>query len=324
MGTTIQQQRPVSRRQFKQEMSNRIAVRWEEVWKLLPEAMKGNDPEAVHAARVASRRLRAAMDGAAGVFPKPWYRSLHKSAKTITRTLGDVRDQDVLLGKLATDREQAEPDELPGIDYLVEQIAAERNVARSAMRDTLGKSRLRRVRKKSRARFPVPGKRARRKGQGARASSLPKSSRKHIDKRVMDLFSYGPIIPDGNAVEELHDARIAVKRLRYTLELFEDEIGDDAAQLMEDTKGLQQVLGELHDLDVYIEIVDGELDGQRGAVPAADPHLVDSLEAIVGRDRHTRQDVHRAVVARWQGLMDDGFRERLGRVSAKSGPTPRP
>lgn len=298
-------------------MSNGIGARWEEVWELLPRAMKGDEPEAVHAARVASRRLRAAMDGAADAFPKPWYRSLHKSAKLITRTLGHVRDQDVLLEKLVADREQAGAVERPGIDYLIERVTVERDDARAAMRDTFGRSRLRRARKTSRDRFPVPGKAGRRKRQGSHASSLPERARKQIEERVIDLFSYEPIIPDGDAVEELHDARIAVKRLRYTLELFQDEIGDESAHLIEDSKGLQEVLGQLHDLDVHIRLVVGELDAQREAVPAADPHVIDSLQAIVERDRRTRQDVHRAVVARWQGLMDDGFRERIDRVSAK-------
>ncbi len=311
MGTTIQQTRPESRRQFKQEMSNRIAVRWEEVWKLLPKAMKGNDPEAVHAARVASRRLRAAMDGAAEVFPKAWYRSLHTSAKTITRTLGDVRDRDVLLEKLAADREGSEPDELPGIDYLMEQIAAERNVARSAMKDTMGKSRLRRVRKKSRARFPVARRRR------PTAAALPNRARKQIERRTADLIGYGPIIPDASAVEELHDARIAVKRLRYTLELFEGEIGEEATHLIEDMKGLQEVLGELHDLDVQIQLVGGELERPAESGSAADPLVATGLESILKRDQGTREDIHRAVVDRWDAVMAAGFRERLGRVSAK-------
>ncbi len=319
MGTTIQQQRPASRRLFKREMSTTIAVRWEEVWKLLPKAMKGDDPEAVHAARVASRRLRAAMDGAAGVFPKPWYRSLHKSAKTITRTLGNVRDQDVLLGKLAADRENADAAERPGIDYLAERIVADRADARSEMRDTLGKSQLRRVRKKTRSRFPVRGSQgARRDGKRrAQAAGLPNKAQKQIEERVVDLLGYEPIIPDAGAVEQLHDARIAVKRLRYTLELFEHALGDDATLLIQDTKGLQEVLGQLHDLDVNIQLVEGELDRQRDAGAVADPGLATSLETIVRRDQRTRQDIHHAVVDCWEELMDEGFRERLGCVSEK-------
>lgn len=302
-------------------MSPRIGTRWEEVWKLLPKALKGDDPEAVHAARVSSRRLRAAMDGAAEAFSKPWYRSLHKSAKLITRTLGHVRDQDVLLEKLAADREQADAAERLGIDRLIERTTAERDDARSALLHTLRKSRMKRMRKASRLRFPA------RRDKGARRdawhlrqeSMLPKRARRQIEERAIDLFEYEPIIPDANAVVELHDARIAVKRLRYTLELFELGIGDEAAQLIQDTKGLQEVLGQLHDLDVSIQFVSGERDAQRSATDP-DPSLVASLETIVGRDQRARQEVHRAVVECWDALMAEGFRERLDRVAAKRGP----
>ena len=302
-------------------MSPRIAARWEEVWDLLPKAMKGEDPEAVHAARVASRRLRAAMDGAAEAFPKPWYRSLHKSAKHITRTLGHVRDQDVLLEKLVADRERAAAAERLGIDRLIERITSERDDARSAMLTTLRRSRVRRMRKASRTRFPVGRDKAARRRVRKRndGTTPPKRAQRQIEERSADLLRYEPIIPDANAVEELHDARIAVKRLRYTLELFEQGIGDEAARLIQDTKGLQEVLGNLHDLDVSIEIVTGELDAQR-TVTDLDPRLVASLESIVRRDQGTRQETHRAVVESWEALMADGFRERLDRVAAKRDP----
>lgn len=299
-------------------MSPRIAARWEEVWGLLPKALKGDDPEAVHAARVASRRLRAAMDGAAEAFPKPWYRSLHKSAKLITRTLGHVRDQDVLLEKLAADRERAEAAERLGIDRLIERTTAERDDARSALLHTLRKSRVRRMRKASRLRFPVRrDKGARRRKDG---TAPPKRARRQIEERAIDLLRYEPIIPNANAVEELHDARIAVKRLRYTLELFEHAIGDESAQLIQDTKGLQEVLGQLHDLDVSIEIATGELDGPGDAATPTDPRLAASLETIILRDRQTRHEIHRAVVDCWDTLMADGFRERLDRVAANRNP----
>ncbi len=319
MGNDSHRRRTETKRQFREAMSPRIAARWEEVWDLLPKALKGEDPEAVHAARVASRRLRAAMDGAAEAFPKPWYRSLHKSAKLITRTLGHVRDQDVLLEKLAADWERAEAAERLGIDRLIERTTAERDEARAAMRTTLRRSRVRRMRKASRLRFPVRRdkdgrRRARKRKQGA---TLPERARRQIEERAADLLRYEPIIPDANAVEELHDARIAVKRLRYTLELFEHGIGDEATQSIQDTKGLQEVLGQLHDLDVSIQIVSGELDAQRAATEP-DPRLVASLETIVRRDERTRQETHRAVVACWETLMADGFRERLDRAAPNS------
>lgn len=110
-----------------------IGERWEAVWKAVPVAMKGDDPEGVHDVRVASRRLRAAMDVAHGAFPKEWFRPLHRLAKQITRELGAVRDRDVLIEALRKDRKAASPEEWPGIDLVIQRIERERQAARAEM-----------------------------------------------------------------------------------------------------------------------------------------------------------------------------------------------
>jgi CHAD domain-containing protein len=124
---------PVEEVTFRAAMRAVIAERWEQVWKATPVAIEGTDPEGVHDVRVASRRLRAAMDVAAEAFPQHWYRPLHKLAKQITRELGAVRDRDVLIESLQKDREAAPPEEWPGIDLVIARIERERVEARVEM-----------------------------------------------------------------------------------------------------------------------------------------------------------------------------------------------
>ena len=118
---------------YRSAMRELIAHRWGEVWRAVPVALAGEDIEGVHDVRVASRRLRAAMDVAAGCFPASWYRPLHKAAKEITGALGEVRDRDVLLEALAADRAAAPAAEHPGLDRLNERIERERVAARAEM-----------------------------------------------------------------------------------------------------------------------------------------------------------------------------------------------
>jgi CHAD domain-containing protein len=118
---------------FRSAMRELIAKRWEALWDALPVAVAGSDPEGVHDVRVASRRLRAAMDVAADCFPSGWYRPLHRAAKEITSALGDVRDRDVLLAALTVERYGASPGDRPGIDRLIERVSSEREQARSRM-----------------------------------------------------------------------------------------------------------------------------------------------------------------------------------------------
>lgn len=123
---------------FREAMRSLIHGRWEDVWKAMPAAIEGADTEGVHDVRVASRRLRAAMDVAAPAFPKGWYKPLHRSAKEITRSLGEVRDRDVILERLHEQRATASPVDWPGIDRLIRRIDNERLVAREAMEAYLG------------------------------------------------------------------------------------------------------------------------------------------------------------------------------------------
>lgn len=118
---------------FADAMRDLIGKRWGAVWVAVPVAIEGTDPEGVHDVRVASRRLRAAMDVAAVCFPASWYKPLHRTAKLITQELGEVRDRDVLIEALELDRAAAPPEEWPGIDRLIARIDRERREARSEM-----------------------------------------------------------------------------------------------------------------------------------------------------------------------------------------------
>ena len=118
---------------FQETMKRLIAERWSDVWKEIPRALEGTDIEGVHDVRVASRRLRAAMDTSAPAFPQKWYRQLHRVAKEITGELGGVRDRDVLLEALQAERASAPLAEHPGIDRLIERVERERLAARAEM-----------------------------------------------------------------------------------------------------------------------------------------------------------------------------------------------
>ncbi|MGI9254506.1 MAG: CHAD domain-containing protein [Thermomicrobiales bacterium] len=114
-------------------MRDRIGERWADVWAAAPVAIEGTDPEGVHQVRVASRRLRAAMDVAIPCFSPSWYRPLHRTAKDLTGALGDVRDLDVLRADLLTRRESASEAEQAGIARLIARLDTESVRARAAM-----------------------------------------------------------------------------------------------------------------------------------------------------------------------------------------------
>jgi CHAD domain-containing protein len=62
-------------------------------------------------------------------------------------------------------------------------------------------------------------------------------------------------------IEPLHKLRIAAKRLRYALELFEPCWGPGISTFAKKVASLQSSLGELHDFDIWIETLGEHLSG---------------------------------------------------------------
>ncbi len=82
---------------------------------------------------------------------------------------------------------------------------------------------------------------------------LVESARAIIRVRVAEMFSFEFAIGDPARDVELHDMRIAAKRLRYTLEMFRSLLDDEGPPLIDAVKTLQAHIGDIHDADVLSE-----------------------------------------------------------------------
>lgn len=138
---------------------------------------------------------------------------------------------------------------------------------------------------------------------------------KHIlAVRVAEFFSYAQVIDNPGAVTELHDARIAAKRLRYTLETFDSVFGKEGAQAISEIKVLQELIGQVHDLDVRIELIGEEREtiaeaGTKGNREGKE--LDGSLALLLVREKANRARLHEQVVAAWQAMTEHDLQHRL-------------
>ena len=80
---------------FRDAAGRVILTRWREMMSYRDGTLLGEDIEELHAMRVSSRRLRAAMDAFAAAFPERSFKRHLRSVKEITDTLGAARDLDV-------------------------------------------------------------------------------------------------------------------------------------------------------------------------------------------------------------------------------------
>jgi CHAD domain-containing protein len=86
----------------------------------------GEDTEALHQMRVASRRLRAAISMFEPAFGNATYRKFEREVKSITDALGVARDLDVMIEALRKLDTELPDDERMGMDSFI----SEREVAR--------------------------------------------------------------------------------------------------------------------------------------------------------------------------------------------------
>ena len=96
-------------------------------------AKEGIDIEFVHDMRVTSRRLRAAMDNFADCFPKKPFKKHYKKIKAITRTMGAVRDLDVLIVRFQNELTNLTGVERADIRRLIEHLQQKHKEARQPM-----------------------------------------------------------------------------------------------------------------------------------------------------------------------------------------------
>lgn len=77
-----------------------------------------------------------------------------------------------------------------------------------------------------------------------------------VSVRLDELRQFADEALSPDASEAQHEMRIAAKRLRYLLEIFESCLGEEAKPARGAAKRLQSVLGDLHDCDLMLAKVE--------------------------------------------------------------------
>ena len=82
-----------------------------------------------------------------------------------------------------------------------------------------------------------------------------KNARMIAKVRLEDLYSWENFVDNPYNIVELHNMRIAAKRLRYTFEVFEDALPVASKAVLKELVQLQEELGDFHDTDVMIALL---------------------------------------------------------------------
>ncbi len=196
-------------------------------------AAAGFEPEPVHELRVALRRCRTMADSLRRIDPDPDWRRMKRIGGRLFRALGDLRDVQVMLewaGRIGT---PGDPIRLRLIGALGEREAALKITAAGAVEE-FARRRWERLAERLPERIrAVPA-------DGAVFESLAL-------ERWQQAFAKHRAALRRRSGIGWHELRIGVKRFRYVVENF---LPRRHAWWGRDLKRVQDLLGEVHDLDV--------------------------------------------------------------------------
>jgi CHAD domain-containing protein len=143
-----------------------------------------------------------------------------------------------------------------------------------------------------------------------------------LSVRLDELYSFDPGEPN-----ELHDLRIAAKRVRYILEAAEPVFGEPAARGVKTMKQLQDLLGEIHDCDQLLPFIERHQDKLRAedvVAAKAGAELPNrrkyrGLETLRATTLAERDRLYARFTKKWARLDRDRFRARLELELARTG-----
>ena len=246
----------------------------------LPGARKG-EVESVHQTRVATRRLREALPlvatGSRG-------RQLEKTVRRLTRALGPVRELDVAL--LTLD-ELEHLDDVPraAILKLRQVITEERRLLHDQMCRRIGKVDM----DKLQARAVVAARQA--PGAVAAGTTDPASLAAATERSARRAAGLRVAIENASSIylaDRLHEVRIAVKKLRYAMEISRELRRSQATARIRTLKEAQDLLGRMHDLEILI----ARTRAVQGAASAPNLRMSAHLDRLVRRLENECRQLH--------------------------------
>ena len=238
----------ILRKQFGVFLANEGGTRW------------GDDIEGLHDMRVSARRLRAAMSAFREYLPATVER--HRlELGWIAAALGEVRDLDVQIERMAEWRDGLPASNAHALDSVEALFVARRTAARKRMLRALDSRRYDRfVERFSRfLRLGPP------RTFGPGKQPIIEIAPVVVSKRYRQFRKQGDLIVPGSPPDDYHALRILGKKLRYALEFVAPVYGEPLLDFSRGVTAIQDILGLHQDADVAVTMLEemARTDGRR-------------------------------------------------------------
>lgn len=125
-----------------------------------------------------------------------------------------------------------------------------------------------------------------------------------LPQKVEEVYMWENFIQDSERKEELHNMRISIKRLRYSMEFFTCNYDEQFIKFLHTIIDLQDILGDIHDNDVVIDILTNyKTDHSHLTIPG--------IDSLISRVRKSRLSDYNEFLSKWEKLSQNNFKQRL-------------
>jgi CHAD domain-containing protein len=274
------------------------------------------DIEYVHRMRVSSRRMRAILEVFQDCLPSKRGDTWQLGVKSITKTLGAARDTDVQIDSI-TDIYKNLPDAVmrPGIRRLILRLSQRRKGLQGKVLAKINEFETSGLQEEMRAAFI--GLAARNSEVYLYTPDLYQRSFEKIREAFQTFSSYEKEIMDPSRIAELHAMRIAGKNFRYILECFSPIYSNALKNPISVMKNAQDLLGNIHDCDVWAIELPKFLDEEHKRIEAyfgkdrySDRYRI-GIQYIMDYKRQNRETNYQLFIQKWTQWQTENVWDRL-------------
>lgn len=130
--------------------------------------------------------------------------------------------------------------------------------------------------------------------------------------KIQEVYSWAESIRNPDNIKELHNLRISVKRLRYSMEFFVINYGEEFQDFLKVLADLQEQLGDIHDCDVVETVLTDHLQSLPDQGDAETDTI--GINALLLRYHEMRKARYEAFLQRWDALEEADFKIQLFRI----------
>jgi CHAD domain-containing protein len=265
-----------------------------------PGTRLGEDIEALHDMRVATRRLRAAMS-LFEPYLAPRLQAYREQFGWVADVLGEVRDLDVQLERMADWREGLAEEQAHALDSIDALLVERREAARKRLLAALNSRRYESLV----SRFATVLKRGSPRSFAPAKPPALTVAPALVAKRYRQLRKAGDDIGPRSPASDYHALRIRGKKLRYAVEFFGSLYGRPATEFAERLTALQDLLGLHQDAEVA-ETMLAEIANGRGR--RLGPATLMAMGAIAERYRQHAQELRHEFPGTYEPLTRKAWR----------------